>query len=139
MFTSFLFPSFRSVLIKTFAPSSIIFVEFELHPSIRLFGKSWQSKNSKLWCEEKYFYVCKYGMYKKIKQFFPRKLIHHSWNNSWAWIWLTKQTLPLLKWIEIVFYHLIEIVLITWPNFFRLFTWSKVLIMISVKREIWYT
>ena len=30
--------------------------------------------------------------------------------------------------IEIVFYdfyHLIEILLITWPNFFRLFTWSN--------------
>ncbi len=27
--------------------------------------------------------------------------------------------------IEIVFYHLIEIMLITWPNFLTLFTWSN--------------
>ncbi len=36
--------------------------------------------------------------------------------------------------IEIVFYQLIKTLLISWPNFLTLFSWSKLLIMISVKR-----
>ena len=36
--------------------------------------------------------------------------------------------------IEIVFYHLIKISIISWPNFLTLFTWSKFVIMILVKR-----
>jgi len=36
--------------------------------------------------------------------------------------------------LEIVFYQLIEIFIISWPKFLRLFTWSKFLIMSSIKR-----
>ncbi len=35
--------------------------------------------------------------------------------------------------IEIAIFHLIEITVITWSNYFTLFTWSKVKIMNSVK------
>ena len=35
--------------------------------------------------------------------------------------------------IKIVFYQLIKIFIISWPKFLRLFTWSKFLIMSSIK------
>ncbi len=36
--------------------------------------------------------------------------------------------------IKIVFFQLIEIFIISWPKFWTLFSWSKVLIMSSIKR-----
>jgi hypothetical protein len=41
--------------------------------------------------------------------------------------------------IEIVFYQLIKIFIISWPNFFRLFTWSKNLINCQKKTcKFWH-
>ena len=56
--------------------------------------------------------------------------------NLWFFfiIFLANDHLIELHLIEIVIFHLIKISLITWSNYFTLFTWSKVKIMNSVKR-----
>jgi len=58
-----------------------------------------------------------------------------------SFITFTEQTQELgndhlaeIQLIKIVFYQLIKTLLISWPNFWTLFSWSKLLIMISVKR-----
>jgi hypothetical protein len=81
-----------------------------------------------------YSFSNKHWVNRRVVTALNSRTFNCAYSTSLECIILTGGRLTEIHLIKIVFYQLIETLIISWPNFLTLFTWSKVLIMISVKR-----